>query len=1400
LLHKDEQDNGSWRNLQQNIRCNVCNQSFGQFINKNTTQIIQHNRSNNRCCNSVVKVSHYCTEESAFNVYVCLMCFRYSKEKPAKIKCSCKKPESLPTIDAPQNQSEEAMVQPINFDNTTNDDNEGGQDSLFDDYENETPTAPTVTDHLTNKSLFSESASKFLLREHINKGDGIRGLVVHARINHKISSNFGAYINEEDMFRELQNAKFMKDAKREQCEHVAAMTFDQSKRSAGEKKQIIDSFNNDCAQNIIQGMKDMESEGEFSSETLLALKEIVVKNMNKCGEEMKLKSDDRNTDLLIDYPSIRNQVLEGKNSIIQNLPLPKVHLENNFACVPLEAIVNLSLALDLGVREYVDDKDWVDSNGEYDGSFYKNLHQKVKADKDTRVCIIRVWSDGFEAYKTRQNSDKNQIQTFTVTLMGKNGKNIVWPFALGFKSKQHSLILNSLRAQAKELEEKKLRYSGNEKCLFPYSFYLQLIANDYVERVAHTGVSSNGNFTKRWMHTCSYDSKDTPSCPDCRQRRVDRVLATSSDGDMSRKRPVDESSSATQKPPSKRQCPSDTSLLAGSTRRISAAVAEETAEKKKSKKKKKKRLVEPTTTAKKPPHKSSDGKGEEDSSRTKISIPWIQTLIGLQLIVPGHWWDDCEKEDKSKLWRCEIDSINDTDKEEKYFGIKCHGDGVRYWIKYETIKKYVDTDHVDYPKYDLPEKQPSIDQEQANSSANGKNEIPTSGGAMSRKRLVDESSSATQKPPSKRQCCTDWMSPTSSNYFKDCVRYPVKIGDKLPSPIPIVEQNFTMMYNCCDDSIVHLLKKIDERKEAIAAEGKRKANSILAQAKTDVSNHFQRCGVAPSIGEAIVNKALTKEDIMVTKEDIMEVIPAIIRDHNNTNLKLFKQLPMHGIFLGCEKKLISMTPSFFAGRCTREAERGALARAYCKANESLKKVRTLSLAWCKAVKFRDEKMSTKKWESENYVACTRISLVLFSAFDVEREDIGQSEILDRIREMRVLWFCLVSHLFAEEKVAPEIVDDYVKLFLSSCVSLHLLTRREVGSRKSITTRNNEENQVFLQAEAFKAKLDAHQGLNKKKLTDCHESELKTIYDVHWKQSDHSSLNLSKKPTNDEIKLGVETFMLFNRKPLSIEEHLIDNGHQQGIVTEVLTNNAQQLGLEGDDEQPSRGRSVKYNSFFEEGQNFFSLLNLKDVIEECGSFRALWEGGVEGEKFIQFIKSAFGGAFRHNHEYMKITLKKLLRDFIFDKINEDNPHSKRESNNRTLHYTTYDESFSLDTCEGPVSGVIIENKLFICFDRKSDSRTESIVTLKEVVFRQDGGSWYYNLWYQSIEELEDARTMSLRNVSNQASDFFILFPLYEDCGKSKSFTLICKSWRIRDDLGKLRLPTPNISILTSNENS
>ena len=96
-----------------------------------------------------------------------------------------------------------------------------------------------------------------------------------------------------------------------------------------------------------------------------------------------------------------------------------------------------------------------------------------------------------------------------------------------------------------------------------------------------------------------------------------------------------------------------------------------------------------------------------DKSRTKISIPWIQTLIGLQLIVPGHWWNDCEEDDKSKLWRCEIDSINDTDKEEKYFGIKCHGDGGGNWIKYETsrsmwIQTTLITPSMIYQKSNLP--------------------------------------------------------------------------------------------------------------------------------------------------------------------------------------------------------------------------------------------------------------------------------------------------------------------------------------------------------------------------------------------------------------------------------------------------------------------------------------------------------------------------------------------------------------------------------------------------------------------------------------------------------------------------------------------------------------------------
>jgi hypothetical protein len=42
------------------------------------------------------------------------------------------------------------------------------------------------------------------------------------------------------------------------------------------------------------------------------------------------------------------------------------------------------------------------------------------------------------------------------------------------------------------------------------------------------------------------------------------------------------------------------------------------------------------------------------------------------------------------------------------------------------------------------------------------------------------------------------------------------------------------------------------------------------------------------------------------------------------------------------------------------------------------------------------------------------------------------------RSMRVTWFCLISHIFAEKKVRTETINVLVRLFLSSCRRLWIV--------------------------------------------------------------------------------------------------------------------------------------------------------------------------------------------------------------------------------------------------------------------------------------------------------------------------------------------------------------------------
>ena len=69
--------------------------------------------------------------------------------------------------------------------------------------------------------------------------------------------------------------------------------------------------------------------------------------------------------------------------------------------------------------------------------------------KDTRVVILRVWSDGFEAHHVKGNNQFNSLQVFTVKLTGPKDQTL--PYALCFKTFNVREILVHLLEELLEL-------------------------------------------------------------------------------------------------------------------------------------------------------------------------------------------------------------------------------------------------------------------------------------------------------------------------------------------------------------------------------------------------------------------------------------------------------------------------------------------------------------------------------------------------------------------------------------------------------------------------------------------------------------------------------------------------------------------------------------------------------------------------------------------------------------------------------------------------------------------------------------------------------------------------------------------------------------------------------------
>jgi len=137
--------------------------------------------------------------------------------------------------------------------------------------------------------------------------------------------------------------------------------------------------------------------------------------------------------------------------------------------------------------------------------------------------------------------------------------------------------------------------------------------------------------------------------------------------------------------------------------------------------------------------------------------------------------------------------------------------------------------------------------------------------------------------------------------------------------------------------------------------------------------------------------------------------------------------------LGIEKSLISRTKMLVNRR--KPAENKIWHQLTDSMNTTLAAVEKDSLDWCMPMPFSNndkQSMGTSKWQSDHFLSFTRLSLFHFGPLN---KDIGLSAgklIFPAFKRVRVVWFCLMSSILADEDVDAARIDDLVKLFLTSC--------------------------------------------------------------------------------------------------------------------------------------------------------------------------------------------------------------------------------------------------------------------------------------------------------------------------------------------------------------------------------
>ena len=100
------------------------------------------------------------------------------------------------------------------------------------------------------------------------------------------------------------------------------------------------------------------------------------------------------------------------------------------------------------------------------------------------------------------------------------------------------------------------------------------------------------------------------------------------------------------------------------------------------------------------------------------------------------------------------------------------------------------------------------------------------------------------------------------------------------------------------------------------------------------------------------------------------------------------------------------------------------------------------------------------------------------------------------------------------------------------------------------------------------------------------------------------------------------------------------------------------------------------AFFKDTSNYFSLLNLKSLIERSGSLRNLWEG--EQEKFIKYVNAEMN-TICDTETFMSSVFNNLFHMHWLDNFTKNNQYYENTKLSKTRDFKLYKspEAFEKD---------------------------------------------------------------------------------------------------------------------------